>query len=268
MYVSVDGLRSNASIDEVSWRNTTISVAEKAANMDSRVIPIVWDVNEGLTFHAIRIMEKAFESDYRVISLEEDNFIEGEGLDFLSKHTETQGVPSIVTAFSSTSHLNSDRDFRFTYFPEQWATGLTHEIFESFISVWHDKFISREIIQKQFKLIYPINKIKQELVVERWFRIYNAAVNDFSYGDALMSYAALSMGIPYVAPMNSYVKDIGFEDQRGMNPRVSEIQAIYHAFKPASRKLPGVCVRCENSTNQLPGMGIKHVAKYVRRRVI
>ncbi len=267
LYVSIDGLRANASNEENSWRNATIAAAENLANIDSRIIPVVWDVNEGLTIHAIRIMGKVFESDRRLISLEEDNYIEKEGLDFLERHTGSQGSPSIATAFSSTLHSSTDLDFRHTYFPEQWATSLTIEVFESFLKVWNDKNISRELIQGQFKKLYPINRIKQELVVERWYRIFNAAANTESYGDALMSYAALRLGIPYIAPINSFVKDIGYEDSRGMHPRAEEIQRSSHAFKAVGKNLMNVCVVCENSTNQLPGHGIMHVAKYLRRRV-
>ena len=268
LYVSVDGLRANASKEEKSWRNETIATAEKLANFDSRIIPIVWDVNEGLTFHAIRIMGKVFESDRRLISLEEDNYIEGEGLDFLTRHTESQGLPSIATAYSSTFHSATTLDFRYTYFPEQWATSLTLEVFESFLKVWNDKNISRELIQGQIKKIYPINRLKQELVVERWYRIFNAAVNTDSYGDALMSYAALCLGIPYIAPINSFVKDIGNEDARGLHPRAEEVKRSSHEFKPAGKNLLNVCIVCENATNQLPGLGVMHVAKYLRRRVI
>lgn len=267
LYVSIDGLRANASKEEESWRSATIAVAEKSANLDSRIIPVVWDVNDGLTFHAMRIMGKVFEADKRLISLEEDNYIENEGLDFLARYTEDQRIPSIATAFSSTFHTTTDLNFRYTYFPEQWATSLTQEVFESFIKVWKDKHISRQVIQGEFKRIYPINKIKQEILVERWFRIYNLAVNDHSFGDALMSYAALRLGIPYVAPINSYVKDIGYEDPRGMHPRSGQNRNSAHAFKPAGKELSRVCILCENSTNQLPGLGVIHVAKYLRRRI-
>ena len=141
-------------------------------------------------------------------------------------------------------------------------------MFESFLKVWNDKSISRELIQSQFRKIYSINRLKQELVVERWYRIFNAAVNTDSYGDALMSYAALCLGIPYVAPINSFVKDIGYEDARGMHPRTEEIRRSTHAFKPAGKNLLNTCIVCENSTNQLPGLGVMHVAKYLRRRVL
>jgi hypothetical protein len=268
VYVSIDGLRSDASNDEKSWRNETISVAEKAAHLDSRVVPVVWDLNNGLTNHAIRIMRLLFESDYRLISLEEDNYIENAGLDFLAKYSEPQEKPSIVTAFSSQSHTDSDRNFRFTYFPEQWATSLTHEVFESFLEVWNDKFISRRIIQEHFKQIYPLNKIKRELVVERWFRIYNLSANNLSYGDALMAYSALRLDTPYIAPINSFVKDIGFENSRGMHPRVSAFLNEKHEFKTVFGGNPDVCIKCENSTNQVPGMGMKLVAKYIARRIL
>jgi hypothetical protein len=213
-------------------------------------------------------MRLLFESDFRLISLEEDNFIENEGLDFLAKYSESQDKASIVTAFSSQSHIDEDKNYRFTYFAEQWATSLTHEVFESFLQVWNDKFISRRIIQEHFKQIYPLNKIKRELVVERWFRIYNLSANNLSYGDALMAYSALRLDTPYIAPINSFVKDIGFEDTRGMHPRIIGKLDTAHIFKPPSQRNLDICIRCENNTNQLPGMGIKVVANHLRRRTM
>ncbi len=268
VYVSIDGLRFDASSDEKSWRNETISVAENAAHLDSRVVPVVWDVNNGLTNHAIRIMRLLFESDYRLISLEEDNYIENEGLDFLARYSDSPGKASIVTAFSSQSHTDKDRSHRFTYFAEQWATSLTHEVFESFLQVWNDKYISRRIIQEHFQQIYPLNRVKRELVVERWFRIYNLSANNLSYGDALMAYSALRLNTPYIAPINSFVRDIGFEDSRGMHPRANGKLETAHNFKPPSQKNLNICIRCENNTNQLPGMGIRVVANHLRRKIV
>lgn len=268
VYVSIDGLRSNATEEEKAWRQKTIAVAERAAQLDACVEPVVWEINQGLTAHAIRIMNKVFETDYRVISLEEDNFIENDGLDFLSEFTEVKSKPSIATAFSTQGHTSNDRAYRLTYFPEQWATSLTQEIFESFEQVWNDKSISRSIVHEQLKKLYPINRVKHELVTERWFRIYNLAVNDLNYGDALMSYAALQLGVPYVAPINSYVKDIGHEDPRGMHPRVSSSQNNQHAFMPINKNHPDICISCENLTNQVPGTGLKVVAKYLAKTIL
>jgi hypothetical protein len=266
LFVSIDGLRLNAPEEERQWRHETISVAECFAGLDSRVNPIAWVENNGLTSHQMRILPIAFARDNKVISLEEDNFIETEGLEFLARAVSSNS-PAIATAFSSQGHFNVQRDIRLTYFPEQWATSLTTELFESFSTVWNDKVVSREIVKKEFQKLYPFNRIKLELVVERWFRIYNVAANTFSYGDALMSYAALRLELPYIAPMNTLVRDIGYEDPRGLHPRTGELRAVRHKFSPSVKGFPDVCMKCENATNQLPGMGLKVASKHLLKRV-
>jgi hypothetical protein len=265
LYVSIDGLRYSASSEESVWRQDTIRVAERAAEKNPSIIPVVWEQNNGLTAHAIRIMSKVFQHHTSTFSLEEDNLIENDGLEFLKRSLGDTCKPVIATAFSTQLHLNNQRDIRETFFPEQWATSLTFHMFEEFLRVCHDKKIDRSVISKQFKRIYPFDVIKREIVTERWFRIFKLAVNDLSYGDAVMNYTALKLGIPYRAPLKSFVQDLGSQNNRGLHPRNGGITFDEHEFTPVSTKSFQFCKVCENNTNQVSGNGLGMVAKYISK---
>ena len=265
LYVSIDGLRYSASSEESAWRQETIRIAELAAERNPSIIPVVWDQNDGLTAHAIRIMDKVFQHHKSTFSLEEDNLIENDGLEFLNRALGDSCKPVIATAFSTQLHLNNQRDIRETFFPEQWATSLTFHMFEEFLRVWHDKKIDRKVISEQFKRIYPFDVIKREIVTERWFRISKLAVNDLNYGDAVMNYAALKLGIPYRAPLKSFVQDLGSLNNRGLHPRNGGIKYDEHEFTPISTKSFRFCKVCENNTNQVSGNGLGTVAKYISK---
>ena len=268
LYVSIDGLRYSASVEELIWRQETIRIAERAAERNPNVIPVVWDQNDGLTAHSIRIMDKVFHHHKSTFSLEEDNLIENEGLEFLKRALGDTSKPVIATAFSTQLHLNDQRDIRETCFPEQWATSLTYHMFEEFLQVWHDKKIDRKVISDQFRRIYPIDLLKREIVTERWFRIFKLAVNDLSYGDAVMAYAALKKGIPYKAPLKSFVQDLGSADNRGLHPRNGGVEFDEHEFEPVSKKSLMFCKVCENNTNQVSGNGLGTVAKYISKKYL
>lgn len=268
LYISIDGIRVSAPSEEVVWRQETIRVAERAAEMNSSVIPIIWEQNNGLTAHGIRIMTKVFQVDNAVFSLEEDNLIRNHGLEFLRTSLGDAQKPAIATAFSTQLHNDCTRKFRETYFPEQWATSLTHHLFEEFLKTWHDKRIERRVISSHFRRIYPRDVIKREIVTERWFRIFTLAVNDLSWGDAVMSYAALKLGIPYRAPLQSFVQDLGSLDNRGLHPRAGGINFNQHKFKSISSESSHFCKTCENNTNQVPGRGLSTVARYVSKKYL
>ncbi len=268
LYISIDGIRVSASSEEVEWRQETIRIAERAAEQDSRVIPMIWKQNNGLTAHGIRIMSEVFQIDNAVFSLEEDNLIRNDGLEFLRTSLGDGQAPAIATAFSTQIHNDSTRKFRETYFPEQWATSLTHHLFEEFLKTWSDKRIERQVIASHFRRIYPLDVVKREIVTERWFRIFKLAVNDLSYGDAVMNYAALKLDLPYKAPLKSFVQDLGPLNDRGLHPRAGGVNFSEHEFRPISSESSHFCKTCENNTNQVPGRGLSTVARYVSKKYL
>lgn len=266
IHVSIDGLRSSAPEEEIVWRKDTIQQTEKLAEIYSNVVPHIWDVNDGLTAHGIRIFDKVFESSYSTFSLEEDNFVSGEGFDFLANSTASGNSAGIASAYTSLEHTPTTCAFRFTLFPEQWATALNLPVYEKFREVWFSKKIDKDVTIRILSEHYKGDWVYRKLVSEKWHRIFQASVTDKSYGDALMTYAAFSLGIPYQVPMKSHVADLGAEDSRGLHPRLDRVESIPHLFSADNVQGKVFCTTCERLSSGIPGTGLVHVAKYLKRR--
>ena len=266
IHVSIDGLRSNAPVEEIAWRNETILQTERLAEANSNVIPHVWHINDGLTAHGIRIFDKVFESSHSTFSLEEDNLVSEEGFDFLAHSSASGTSAGIASAYTSLEHTLVTQTSRFTLFPEQWATALNLPIYEKFREVWFSKKIDKEVTSKILSEHFKGDWVYRKLVTEKWHRVFLASVQDKSYGDALMTYVAFSLGIPYQVPMKSYVTDLGAEDLRGLHPRLDHIESSPHIFSAHTLLGKSFCTTCERLSSGIPGTGLVHVAKYIKRR--
>ena len=268
LYVSIDGERSNCSDEEICWRKQVVNVAEVASEKNSKIHPVIWNDNRGLTDHALRIMRVALGQAESFIAVEEDNSIENPGLDFLADGLTSSRGPFISTAFTSSPHHSSDILSRYTFFPEQWTTALNSEVFEAFEKVWRDKVIKRDVVMANFSAVFRTNPLYARVVSEKWLRIFSKSAVVPSNGDALMTYAALSLNTPYSVPMNSLVADLGSSDQRGMNPR--GLVQISRQHSPIILKVDNqiFCKTCEYSTNGIRGMGLSQTAKILSRKVI
>jgi hypothetical protein len=267
LYVSIDGVRENSSEEERLWRREVVKVSEKAAELNSKVIPVVWEINQGLTNHAIRIMQKVVQEVEFLIAVEEDNLILSPGFDFLADGLYLSNGPFISTAYSSSHHNSPDTTSRSTFFPEQWTTALNQQIFEAFERVWKDKKIDSKVVLRNFSPIFKSNPLYLKIVSEKWLSIFRNSVSVPNHGDALMTYAALTLDTAYIVPMNSLVSDLGSSDDRGMNPRISP--DIYNKHSPSILKFDNrsFCSICEFTTNRVKGMGITQAVKAVSRRM-
>jgi hypothetical protein len=266
VHISIDGLRSTANSQEKEWRDETIHRSEKMAESSPNIIPHVWQVNYGLTEHAIRIFDKVFESTQSVMSLEEDNLVTNDGFNFLAYSTASLKTPGIATAYTSQEHSDASITSRYTLFPEQWGTALNMPIYEKFKEVWISKRIERNVTAAMLSEHFKGDRIYKKIVVEKWHRMFMASVNDKNYGDALMTYSAFALGTPYQAPLNSFVHDLGSLDGRGMHPRAENKAISTHSFKEFSKGDQKFCSICERSSTGVEGLGIFHVAKYAARK--
>jgi len=266
LYVSIDGEREFCSDEEKSWRKEVIKFAEIAAQANSKVTPVIWEVNRGTTDHAIRIMGKVLESVDFFIAVEEDNLILNPGLDFLADGLSSAHGPFISTAYSSSYHEAPHPLSRYTFFPEQWTTALNREIFEAFEKVWEDKNIDSKVVIRNFSPLFKTNPLYLRVVSEKWLSIFRHSASVPNYGDALMTYAALSVDTPYFVPLNSLVSDLGSLDERGMNPRGTLEISQEHTFTPLEVENLEFCRTCEYKTNGIRGMGIVQTAKALSRR--
>lgn len=266
VHVSIDGLRWSADNQEKAWRDDTIRLSEKIAESSPNVIPYVWQVNNGLTDHAIRIFDKVFENTNSVISVEEDNLVTIEGFNFLANSSASLRTPGIATAFTSQGHSESLIPTRYTLFPEQWGTALNILIYQKFKEVWFSKQVERNVTEAMFSEHFKGNGIYKKIVIEKWHRMFMASVSQKSYGDALMTYSAFALGTPYEVPLNSLVYDLGSLDDRGMNPRLESKAIPKHNFKEFSYNDKNFCYICERNSSGVTGLGIFQVAKYAARK--
>jgi hypothetical protein len=266
VHVSIDGLRTTADNQEREWRDETIHRSEKMAELYPNIIPHVWQVNNGLTEHAIRIFDKVFQTAASVMSLEEDNLVTNEGFDFLANSTASQRSPGIATAFTSQRHEKTTLESCYTMFPEQWGTALNIPIFEKFKEVWFSKKIERNVTAAMLSEHFKGNAIYKKIVIEKWHRMFIASANDKSYGDALMTYSAFALATPYQVPLNSLVQDLGSQDGRGMHPRFESRTISEHKFKEFSKGDQKFCFTCERNSTGVAGLGILHASKYAARK--
>ena len=266
IHVSIDGLRSTADTQEREWRNETIRRSEKMAESSLNVIPHVWQVNNGLTDHAIRIFDKVFETSASVMSLEEDNLVTDEGFNFLANSTASQRTPGIATAYTSQRHRETTATSCYTLFPEQWGTALNIPIYEKFKDVWFSKQIERNVTTEMLSEHFKGNRMYKKIVIEKWHRMFTASAYDKSYGDALMTYSAFALGTPYQVPLNSLVQDLGSLDGRGMHRRLESYVIPEHDFKEFTKGDQKFCATCERHSTGVAGLGILHAAKFAARK--
>lgn len=267
VYVSIDGLRSNAHQSERQWRKSTIAVAEQWASNFPNVIPLVWNINEGLTEHCIRVFSVAFSQTSKLISIEEDNLVSNTGFSFLAESIAEERNIQAATAFTSHFHSPSIFHERFTLFPEQWGTAISLKVFEKFVEVWKNKTVRREVVYEKTKPLFGYNPWIHRLVVEKWHRIFRESVSVPSYGDALFMYCVWDLGCSYRVPINSLVEDLGSMDDRGMNPRQGTFEATPHYFAPKLISNLNFCQRCERESCLIQGTGLKQSITFALRRV-
>lgn len=242
LFVSIDGLRNNASNVEATDRKQVVQIAEVFAQMDRRVEPVVWNSNTGLTNHAERIMSKAFSEFNQVISIEEDNFCESEGFSFLAEHSNSE-EPSIACAYSRFSHV-SEVKYRTSYFPAQWGVALNRGFFEKFLLVRTQKKIDESVVRNAVESLHSKNSSRLNYVVEYWNMLFHSAMEHPSHGDALFQYTAMKLNRPFRVSAKSLIKDLGHTDHRGMHERnLRDREERSHYFRGVEGS--SFCIPCE-----------------------
>jgi hypothetical protein len=244
--VSIDGIAPWTTKSDIELRNQTISKVERFCSENSGFQLKVWDGGEGLNSHAIRIFDLLFESNSAVISLEEDNYIDAAGFEFLATGVSSK-LPRLVTAYSSTTHPTKERGYRETAFPELWATALNGPQYETFKRVVHERTISESVID--WAVSSSIKESGLQVVARRyWTMLMRRAIANHSRGDALMQYAAWVENSLILAPWQPLVKDLGRLDSLGLNRRAGDPnRPRLHARKSQIGASESVCLRCERS---------------------
>jgi hypothetical protein len=251
LIVSIDGLRESAHENEITWRNETIEVSRMFASQHKDIEVIVWEENNGLTAHAIRIFNHVFQDSNNVISTEEDVDISREGLDFLDFHTSSNEVPQIASSYSKFTHPEVASGYRVTSFPEQWGTAFNRAFYGKFLSITKGESINEDALKELMDRTFGENSRNSKKAARYWLNLYKKAQIDLNHGDALMSYAAISLGIKYKVPWTSLSRDIAHQDNRGMHKREKQAPLPPHFRKISSVNGERICLECELANSQI-----------------
>ena len=244
LYISIDGLRSGASREEIKWRNETINICKNLEKLNSNIVTIVWEINSGLTGHTLRMLERVFSEEEYIIGLEEDQNVSSQGLSFLLERVSDNDLPKIATAFSRQIHKGNCLGYRVTWFPEQWGLAFNKLFYLEFLKVIESSKVDIDIVRGVFYQILGKTR-RTKLAIEKWVNIFNSALISQNWTDAIFHYTAIKNSIPYAAPWGSYTEDLGHLDFRSLNPRTRKVTFKYHKGKVLKSNFGHFCHKCE-----------------------
>ena len=260
LYVSIDGLKDDASLEESNWRSETIQIAEKAKEFSNKIQLLIWDSNLGLTHHGNRALKQIFTFHSKVISLEEDNLISEEGLEFLNNIPVNCGSPHIKSSFSKFRHIDEPIEQKFTIFPEQWGISFNLEMYQRYMEVQVKGTVDVSSVYKQISRVLGKKKIARR-VCDHWAGIFLESIDSPNFGDGLMQYAALSSGVFYEVPWQSFTADLGHLDDRGIHSRTKPKKNLHHVSEKIVIDNFTFCLTCEKLNSDW------HTFKYFRRLI-
>lgn len=269
LFITIDGLRRTANQDEQNWRLDTIRVVEKYAEIDSRIKPLIWSDNPGLTNHSIRTLRKCFEVSDSIIQLEDDNQISHSGLKFLEAIEFDGHEPGIRSAYNKSIHMGiSDSvKYRSSIFPVQWGTSFNLAMFESFVDSWTEKKIDSKIVRSQISSIPHLSRITRIRLEKYWVDYFNKSIISPRHGDIVMQYATFKEGIKYKIPLIDEVNDLSSMDWRGMNQRDNTESIENHILKNAAHLTDGfICAKCELRNSRIEPKVSQQILKSIKVR--
>jgi len=221
-------------------RKNLIHLAQNSSNL----VLNLRNRNQGLTQHLTDALEQIFNTSEGVIFLEEDMRICDEGIVFLSSCLTDIGL-SHRTAFSSTSHpINENpRDYRLSFFPEQWGVSINRNTFEAFKDEKGRKTVSRSEVRKIIRTTsYPY--LARELLVDFWTQLLRSEISRPHGWDALLQWTIWKNESPSKVSLQSHIQDLG-GNIGSITKRIPlDIKEATENFKhnPRSRE---ICPACE-----------------------
>lgn len=251
LIVSIDGLRESADENEKIWRTQTIEVSKLLALQFKKIEVIVWEENKGLTNHAIRAFNLAFENSDNVISTEEDIEISMGGLDFLDFHTSSKKTPQIASSFSKFTHPEETEGYKVTSFPEQWGIALNKAFYARFLLIAGGESVKEASLKELMDETFGKDSKNSIRATRFWLNLYKSAQIDVNHPDALLSYTAITLGVKYKVPWVSLSRDTAHQDGRGMHRREKQAPPPLHVRKISSVNGERVCMECELANSQI-----------------
>lgn len=238
--VTVDGLRCQPEPQEVEWREEVIRLSKVWSSQCDRVVTIIWHENGGLIDHGMRFLAFAFQYFRGVITLEDDQELSEEGFRFLSNSVSRENGPSNAVPYVRRFHPRRT-DGRATLFPNLWGASFNREFYLELKKTVHLRQIERETVREAVKSLDLSDRLTNR-VVGYWVNLFREAAASDYHMDALMQYTAMRAGSPWKAPAKTLLKDLGYLDDRGLNPRNSRDRAQIRCHSCQARPS---CLLCD-----------------------
>lgn len=244
--VSIDGERSAADDFERDARLRTVKVCEDFAEREPRVKINVRSRNSGLNEHVIQALSLGFEETNDLIFLEEDIRLTDEGYHHLLLVQGSSFEPQIAAAHALHSHKGTAPNaVRRTFFPQQWGLGLNRAFFEMFLETAARVKVEPHELKRSIDLsLSKASTTVKDNVARYWARLYTGALQSENHTDAILQATSMINLVPYLAPWQSLVEDLGGLDSGGMNPRpIKKPRQRHHLASIAN----DFCQKCELS---------------------
>jgi hypothetical protein len=265
LFISVDGLRHNATETDRALREEVIRVVRRfeASFGDVDVIVRSRNVFGHVVLYAAQELAGEFDT-FAVV--EEDNRISLKGLEFLERACKGQAQPRHAAAFTSSVHLEPlPAQDRITLFPEQWGVSYNSALVEVLESVISATRIRRSVVSRAFRSVLGVGQDVEAAVDEWVYRVRGGAI--YFHGDAMLQYSTWLSGRMSVVPWKSMVHDVGHLEAGGYSERPiggSSIRAP-HAPELLNGTTGAICVACERLGAQSAHAHSSRIVRYRRR---
>ena len=274
LVVIIDGLRSCASEQEIIWRNQTIGIAESYCNVNQKMDLWVYGSNVGITEHTMRIQERALESGFSGIWMEEDIGLDLERYSSILEKIaiETSSRPTLISAYSHFNHTSDTaRISKDNLFLPLWGMVFNESFYNLISRVWRDKKFDANVVQKALNPIFPDSTYGERLykrkVLEYWTQYSSWGFLNANRWDAVANYALWTDSVYSQTTMHRLAHDLSFKDSRGMNQRVEPSPVMNHDFSAVRVEARDFCLGCEQWGSRIHRRLSRRIAAGARYRI-
>ena len=215
--------------------------------------------NIGLTGHLKEVFKETLQSHSSLIFLEEDMWIDTNGLEFLNGVKFDQAL-SHRSAYSTTNHPLSSKllEYRLSNFPEQWGVAINYECFEAFRDEISRRSVERNLVRKVIRNS-GYSRVRAEILSDFWTQLLRQEIESPHGWDSTLQLALWRNNSPSRVAIRSFVRDLGGGEgsitKRTQFPTKRRVKPKTH-----NTSLEKPCLACEeqdafrrrfSSTNQI-----------------
>jgi hypothetical protein len=222
--------------------------------------------NVGLTGHLNEVFREVFQEFPNLIFLEEDMWIDTDGLKFLDEVKNDLSL-SHRSAYSTTNHpiTSNALDYRLSNFPEQWGVAINKAFYEAFQDEIQRKTVERNLVRRVVR-DSGYAKIQAEILTDFWTQLLRQELDAPHGWDATFQLVLWRYSSPSKVSLKSFVKDLG-GGEGSVTKRVKLIQDTEIQSEIHNNLNFKICLVCEQQDSLRRGYSpISQVRNRLRLR--